>query len=37
MRLLVPDAMRSGIYNVCRDGRVSTKRFARGAGWYPER
>ena len=28
----------SGVYNVCRDGeRVSKRRFAEAAGWYPLR
>jgi hypothetical protein len=31
--LLLP----SGIHNICRDGRLSTKRVTRAAGWYPQR
>jgi nucleoside-diphosphate-sugar epimerase len=36
--LLSALSLPSGIYNVCRDGeRVSTERFARAAGWHPQR
>jgi nucleoside-diphosphate-sugar epimerase len=36
--LLAALSLRSGIYNVCRDGeRVSNERFTRAAGWHPER
>lgn len=36
--LLSALSLPSGIYNVCRDGeRVSAERFARAAGWRPQR
>jgi nucleoside-diphosphate-sugar epimerase len=36
--LLSALSLPSGIYNVCRDGeRVSGERFARAAGWHPQR
>jgi nucleoside-diphosphate-sugar epimerase len=35
--LLSALSLPSGIYNVCRRGeRVSSERFTRGAGWYPQ-
>jgi hypothetical protein len=35
--LLSALSLRSGIYNVCRDGdRVSAERFTRTAGWHPQ-
>jgi nucleoside-diphosphate-sugar epimerase len=34
--LLLALALPSGVYNVCRDGRVSNERFKRASGWHPE-